>query len=171
MEGLSEACPLGAHPRYSENEKIRFHTLNRKNDNRVVSRYIEEETGRPVDEDDEAKGYERGEGDFLVLEEEELHAVRLESARTIDIVRDPHDLLGEVRDADPDPQLLGLIGKLIDERKASWSAELVRDPVQERLSDIINEKKKGPHRARPPVTKEKPINVVNIGHLATKRGR
>lgn len=78
-------CPVALIPATTDSERIRFHTLNRKTGNRVVSRHVDEETGKPVEDQDEAKGYARGESDYLVLEDEELEAVRLESARTIDI--------------------------------------------------------------------------------------
>ena len=78
-------CPVAMSPATSENEKVRFHTLNRSTGNRVVSRYIDSVTGKAVDEDDEVKGYERGEGDYVMLEDDELDAVALESTRTIDI--------------------------------------------------------------------------------------
>ena len=78
-------CPVALNPATSEGEKIRFHTLSRKSGNRVISQFFDEETGGPVEEADEAKGYARGENDYLILEDEELESVKLESARTIDI--------------------------------------------------------------------------------------
>jgi DNA end-binding protein Ku len=78
-------CPVAMMPATSENEKVRFHTLNRATGNRVVSRYVDAVSGKPVDEDDEVKGYPRGEDDYVLLEDEELEAVALESTRTIDI--------------------------------------------------------------------------------------
>jgi DNA end-binding protein Ku len=78
-------CPVAMMPATSEGEKVRFHTLNRATGNRVVSRYVDGATGDPVDDDDQVKGYPRGEDDFVVLEDEELDAVALESTRTIDI--------------------------------------------------------------------------------------
>ena len=78
-------CPVAMTPATSENEKVRFHTLNRATGNRVVSRYVDGETGKPVDEDDEVKGYERGENEYVMLEDDELDSVALESTRTIDI--------------------------------------------------------------------------------------
>jgi len=78
-------CPVAMTPATTEGEKLRFHTLNRATGHRVASRYIDAETGKTVDEDDEVKGYERGENDFVVLEDEEIDAVALESTRTIDI--------------------------------------------------------------------------------------
>jgi DNA end-binding protein Ku len=78
-------CPVSMMPATSESEKVRFHTLNQKTGNRVVSQYVDSETGKPVDEDDEVKGYPRGEDDYVLLEDDELEAVALESTRTIDI--------------------------------------------------------------------------------------
>jgi DNA end-binding protein Ku len=78
-------CPVSMAPATSDNDKVRFHTLNRKTGNRVVSQYVDSVTGRAVDEDDAVKGYERGENDYVMLEDDELDAVALESTRTIDI--------------------------------------------------------------------------------------
>ncbi|GES43869.1 non-homologous end joining protein Ku [Rhizobium dioscoreae] len=78
-------CPVAMAPATTINEKVRFHTLNRKTGNRIVSQYVDSVTGKAVDEDDEVKGYERGEDDYVMLEDEELDAVALESTRTIDI--------------------------------------------------------------------------------------
>ncbi|MDB5555132.1 MAG: Ku protein [Rhizobium sp.] len=78
-------CPVAMMPATSESEKVRFHTINRKTGNRVVSRYVDSVTRKPVDEDDEARGYPRGEDDYVILEEDEIEAVALESTRTIDI--------------------------------------------------------------------------------------
>jgi DNA end-binding protein Ku len=78
-------CPVAMIPATTENEKVRFHTLNRKSGNRVLSQYVDAVTGKPVDEDDQVKGYQRGEDEYVVLEEEEIDAVGLESTRMIDI--------------------------------------------------------------------------------------
>lgn len=78
-------CPVSMTPATTESEKVRFHTLSRKTGNRLVSRYTDAVTGKPVDEDDEVRGYERGEGEYVLLEDDELDAVALESTRTIDI--------------------------------------------------------------------------------------
>lgn len=78
-------CPVAMTPATSESEKVRFHTLNRKTNSRVVSQYVDAVSGKPVAEEDEAKGYQRGEDEYVLLEDEELDAVGLESTRTIDI--------------------------------------------------------------------------------------
>lgn len=78
-------CPVAMTPATSENEKVRFHTLNARTGNRVVSQYVDAVSEKPVDEDDEVRGYQRGEGDYVMLEDDEIEAVALESTRTIDI--------------------------------------------------------------------------------------
>ena len=78
-------CPVSMTPAVSENEKIRFHTINRKTGNRIQSRYVDSVTGKPVADDQEVKGYETAEGQFVTLDDEELDAVALESTRTLDI--------------------------------------------------------------------------------------
>jgi DNA end-binding protein Ku len=78
-------CPVAMLPATSEAEKVRFHTLNRATGNRVHARYVDAETGKPVDDKDQVKGYERDDGEYIMFEDEELDAVALESARTIDI--------------------------------------------------------------------------------------
>jgi DNA end-binding protein Ku len=72
-------------PARSESEKVRFHTLNRKTGHRIMSRFVDAVTGKPVADDDEVKGYPKGDDDYVMLEDDELDAVALESTRTIDI--------------------------------------------------------------------------------------
>lgn len=78
-------CPVQMMPATSESEKVRFHTLNRQTQNRVVSHYVDSVTGKEVKEEDEVKGYQRGEHEYVILEDEELENVALESTKTIDI--------------------------------------------------------------------------------------
>jgi DNA end-binding protein Ku len=72
-------------PATSESAKVRFRTSNKYTGNRVVSQYIDSVTGKPVKDEDEAKGYERGEDDYVILTDEDLEAVELDTVRTIDI--------------------------------------------------------------------------------------
>ncbi|MGM4913367.1 Ku protein [Rhizobium sp. 768_B6_N1_8] len=78
-------CPVAMTPATSESEKVRFHTLNKDTGNRVVSQYIDSVTGKPVKENNEAKGYARGENDYVILTDDDLDAVALETVKTIDI--------------------------------------------------------------------------------------
>lgn len=78
-------CPVAMSPATSESEKVRFHTLNKETGNRVVSQYVDSVTGKPVKDQNGAKGYARGENDYIILTDDDLDAVALETVRTIDI--------------------------------------------------------------------------------------
>ena len=78
-------CPVAMMPATTDNEKVRFRTLNAKTGNRVLSQYVDAVSGKAVEDDDQVKGYPRGEDDFVLLEDDDLDAVALESTRTIDI--------------------------------------------------------------------------------------
>jgi DNA end-binding protein Ku len=78
-------CPVAMAPATSERAKLRFRVLNARTGNEVDSRYVDAETGKPVREEDEAKGYPVAEDRYVILEDEELEAVALESTRTIDV--------------------------------------------------------------------------------------
>jgi DNA end-binding protein Ku len=234
-------CPVAMTPATSEADKVRFHVLNRRTGNRILSQSVDAETGRPVGEDDEVKGYARGERDYVLLEDDELESIALESVRTIDIetfvaadsidwiwydtpyyltpddpvgeeaycvirdamrstamvgvsrlvlnrreravilkprdngivlwtlrfgdeVRDPGESFAAIREVKPDPALMRLVGDLIKSRKKAWSPEMVADPVQARLIDIIEAKKKGAKKAKAKskAEPEPASNVINI---------
>lgn len=78
-------CPVAMQPAVSDSGRLRFHTLNRRTGNRLQRQYIDAITGKRVNDEDQARGYPRGEDDHVILEEDELDAVALESTRTIDI--------------------------------------------------------------------------------------
>lgn len=78
-------CPVAMTPATSESEKVRFHTLNKSTGNRVVSQYVDSVTGKPVKDENEAKGYARGENDYIILTDDDLDRVALDTVKTIDI--------------------------------------------------------------------------------------
>ena len=78
-------CRVAMTPATSARNKVRFHTLNRSTGNRIESRYVDEISGKPVKDADQRRAYPLAEDRFVILEEDELDAVALESTRTIDI--------------------------------------------------------------------------------------
>lgn len=78
-------CPVALYTAASTAERITFHTLNRKTGNRVQRQFVDEVTGKPVEHDDQVKGYDRGDGDYIVLEPEEIAAAIPESDKTLDV--------------------------------------------------------------------------------------
>lgn len=69
----------------SEAEKVRFRTLNRRTRNPVKARYIDEVTGDPVEREDQIKGYELGENDYIQVEEDEIKALKVSGEHTLAI--------------------------------------------------------------------------------------
>jgi DNA end-binding protein Ku len=80
-------CPVAVSPATTASEKLRFHTVNRATGNRVESRYVDAETGKSVADDDQARGYAQAEDKVVILEDDELDDVALDTTRTIDIDR------------------------------------------------------------------------------------
>ncbi|RUW58138.1 Ku protein [Mesorhizobium sp. M7A.F.Ca.US.008.03.1.1] len=64
-------------------ERVSFRILNRKTGNTVKRLYVDAETGKPLEEDEEVKGYELDDGDFIHIEEDEIEAVQIESSHTM----------------------------------------------------------------------------------------
>ena len=68
------SCPVALYTAASSSERIAFNTLNRKTGNRVKREFVDSETGEPVERDDQVKGYEIDNGQYIVLEPDEVAA-------------------------------------------------------------------------------------------------
>jgi len=66
-------------------EKVSFRVINRKTGNTVKRQYVDGVTGKPVADGDEVKGYEIGDDEYLLVEEDEIDAVQIESSHTLSI--------------------------------------------------------------------------------------
>jgi DNA end-binding protein Ku len=235
-------CAVSMTPATTQRDKVRFHTVNSATGNRLRTRYVDEETGKPVEDEDEVKGYETGEGRYITLEDDEVDSVGLESTRTINIdkfvpansidwlwydtphyllpdddvaqeafsvirdameatgtvgisrlvlyrreravmleprdkgivlwtlrygdeVRDPKDYFSDIKPEKPDAKSLAMVESLIDDLSKPWTPSMVDDPVQARLKEIIESrrKKKGKKpAAKAPIEPDPPANVVSI---------
>lgn len=78
-------CPVALYTAASSSERISFNILNRKTGNRVRREFIDSETGDVVEHDDQVKGYETGNGRYVVLEPEEIAAAIPDSDKTLAI--------------------------------------------------------------------------------------
>ena len=65
-------CPVALYTAASTSDRIAFNTLNRKTGNRVKREFVDGETGDTVERDDQVKGYEMENGQYVVLEPEEM---------------------------------------------------------------------------------------------------
>jgi DNA end-binding protein Ku len=79
------SCSVALYPATSTSQRVRFNILNRETGNRIRNEVVDTETGEPVPSEDRVKGYQYEKGEYVLVEDEELDNVALESTHTIDI--------------------------------------------------------------------------------------
>lgn len=79
------SCAVELTSATDHSEKVSFRMINRKTGNTVRRQYVDAVSGKPVDPDDEVKGYEIGGDEYLLFEEDEIEAVQIESSHTLAI--------------------------------------------------------------------------------------
>jgi len=79
------SCPIALYPATSGAERVSFRQVNKETGNRLKQQLVDSETGEPVDSENKGRGYEIGKGQFLMVEDEELEAIQVESTHTIEI--------------------------------------------------------------------------------------
>ena len=80
------SCPVALYTATASGSEVRFNMLHNATHNRIKMIPTDPETG-PVDRSDIVKGYEIEKGRYVVVSEEEIKSVRLETTRTLDIER------------------------------------------------------------------------------------
>lgn len=78
-------CHVALHAAASTSDRIAFHILDRRTGNRVRRDYIDSETGHSVGREDQVKGYRTQEGDWVILDPEEIAAAVPESDKILDV--------------------------------------------------------------------------------------
>src|SRR3954449_5979957 len=73
------SCPIALYPAIAAAEKISFRQVNRETGNRLRQQLVDAVTGQVVASHNKGRGYEVGENDFLIVENEELKAAEQES--------------------------------------------------------------------------------------------
>ena len=79
-------CPVSLYTAVSPAGDVHFNLINPKTSNRIRMITTDPDTG-PVNRSDLVKGYEVSKGEYILLTDEEIKSVRLESTKTIDIER------------------------------------------------------------------------------------
>lgn len=79
------SCPIALYPAASSAERVSFNRINKKTGHRLKQQLVDGETGEPVEKDDIGKGYEVGKGEYLIVEDDEIEKLKIESTHTIDI--------------------------------------------------------------------------------------
>jgi DNA end-binding protein Ku len=78
------SCPVRLYPAVSANEKIRFNQLHKETHNRINMKPVDPELGL-VERADLVRGYEYEDKQYIIIEDEDLDAVRIESNHTLNI--------------------------------------------------------------------------------------
>lgn len=76
-------CAVALYTAASTAERTSFHMVNRKTGNRLRREFVDEDSGKPVDRDDQVKGYETSKGSYVILEPEEIAAAVPEGDKTL----------------------------------------------------------------------------------------
>lgn len=78
-------CPVALYTATSTSERIAFHTINRATGHRVRRQFVDSETGKPVDKEEQVKGYEVSQGEYVVLDPEEVASAVPDSDKTLSV--------------------------------------------------------------------------------------
>jgi DNA end-binding protein Ku len=79
------SCAVAMYTATSTLSRVRLNIINRETGNRIRNQAIDSETGDVVENESKVKGYEVEGGKYVLLEEDELDEVALESTHTIEI--------------------------------------------------------------------------------------
>ncbi len=79
------SCPVALYTATSSGERVAFRQINKATGNRLKQLLVDEETREPIEPADKGRGYEVSKGVYVMVEDEELDAVAIESSHTIDI--------------------------------------------------------------------------------------
>ncbi|HEX4301226.1 MAG TPA: Ku protein [Rhizomicrobium sp.] len=80
------SCPIALYGATSRSGDVSFHMINPKTNNRIRMIATDPDTG-PVERSDLVKGYEIEKNKYVIVTNEEIDSVRLETTKTIDIER------------------------------------------------------------------------------------
>ena len=79
-------CPVALYTATSRSGDVSFHLINPKTNNRIRMITTDPDTG-PIERSELVKGYEYEKNEYVIMSDEELQSVRIESNRVIDIER------------------------------------------------------------------------------------
>src|SRR5215475_11984050 len=79
------SCAVALYNASSSSERVSFNTLNRKTGNRLKQNLVDSASGEPVDTADRVKGYQVAKGQYVLVEDSDLEALKIETSKTIEI--------------------------------------------------------------------------------------
>ena len=79
-------CPVALYTAIDSGGDVHFNLINPKTNNRIKMITTDPDTG-PIERSELVKGYEVSKGNYILLSDDEIKSVKLESTKTIDIER------------------------------------------------------------------------------------
>lgn len=79
------SCPIYLTPATSESERIRLNQINPATGNRIALQPVDVVTRDPVERSDLVRGYEIEKGHYVILTNDELDDLKIESSRVLDL--------------------------------------------------------------------------------------
>ena len=229
-------CPVALYTATSSGGDVHFNLINPKTNNRIKMITTDPDTG-PIERSELVKGYEVSKGEYILLTDEEIKSVRLESTKTIDIerfvpgddidrlywdnpyylapdgkmaqeafgvirtameksgqialarvvistrerilaleprgkgilaytirtdaeVRRPDEIFAGISEADPDPDMISIAERIIEQQEGPFDPSLFVDRYEEALKALIEDKKKGYKPAM--VAEPDDTNVIDL---------
>ncbi len=76
-------CPVALYTAASTSERVAFHILNRETGHRIHRQFVDSETEKPVDGENQVKGYEVAKDEYVTLEPEEIAGAIPASDKTL----------------------------------------------------------------------------------------
>ena len=229
-------CPVALYTATNSGGDVHFHLINPATNNRIKMITTDPDTG-PIERSELVKGYEISKGEYIILTDEEIKSVKLESTKTIDIerfvpeaeidriywdnpyflapdgemaqeafsviraameksgqialgrivhatrerilaleprgkgilaytirsdaeVRKPDEIFDSIPDAKPDPEMIAIAEKIIDQREGPFDPSQFVDRYEQALKTLIADKQKG--RKVTEVDEGETTNVVDL---------
>jgi DNA end-binding protein Ku len=128
-------CAVGLYTAVSVSDRISFNIINRKTGHRVERQFIDGETGKPVERDDQVKGYRLDSGEYILIEGEELAELVPESDKVLNVQSFvPDDEINKLYFdrpyylapvSDDDEEALALIARSMRDQKVAAIGEAV----------------------------------------------
>src|SRR5271156_150478 len=78
-------CPIALYTASSSTERVSFRQISKKTGNRLRQQLVDEITREPVESEDKRRGYEYSKNAYLLVDDDELEAIAVESTHTVEI--------------------------------------------------------------------------------------
>src|SRR5271163_1322513 len=79
------SCPIALYTASSSSERVAFRQINKKTGNRLRQQLVDDATREPVEAADKGRGYEYAKNSYLMIEDEEIESIEVESNHMIEI--------------------------------------------------------------------------------------